>query len=307
MAGGQEVAMAKQVLVSRCDRLGDLVLSLPAANLVQRAGLEVTLHCSAYARDIGLWGLANGLYSRLWVDGEPAPSDLGREAPILALYDSPATTRLMRQLRSRRRFGPYSRSTTYLRYSKGLRQHRSRVAKSEMAYNLDLARGFVSWLGIEPPAFQALPALRVPPDWPSPRPSPDWVAVLSSGGSARNWSVGDYLTWLAERRREDESLDFLVQGIDADERLAALHASGILQQSGVGLVESFGQVRELIAYLAGAKQVLSSSTGPLHIAHAAGVPVYGLYPKEPRVESFARWKPDGYGHGAAVTLVPITE
>lgn len=298
--------MVQKVLLSRCDRLGDLVLSLPAANLVERAGLEVTLHCSAYARDIGLWGLANGLYSRLWVDGDPAPGDLGRETPTLVLYDSPATTRLLKQLRSRRRFGPYSRLTTYLRYSKGIRQHRSRVAKSEMAYNLDLARGFLTWLGLEVPAFQPLPALTLPAEWSSPCPSPDWVAVLSSGGSARNWSVSDYLAWLAEHRQADESLDFLVQGVDAEERRRLLDASGILEQPGVGLVESFGQVRELIVYLAGAKQVLSSSTGPLHIAHAAGVAVFGLYPEEPRVETFARWKPDGFGHGAAVTLVPIT-
>lgn len=297
--------MVQKVVVSRCDRLGDLVLSLPAANLVARAGLEVTLHCSAYARDIGLWGLANGLYSRLWVDGDPPPADVTRETPVLALYDSPATIGVMRALRSRRRFGPYSRATTYFRYSKGMRQHRSRVAKSEMAYNLDLVRGFLAWLGLEPPPFAPLSALKVPAEWQAPRPSPDWVAVLSSGGSARNWTVSDYLNWLAEHRRADDSLDFLVQGVDAEERLCALEASGVLQQPGVGLVENFDAVRDLIAYLAGAKQVLSSSTGPLHIAHAAGVPVYGLYPEEPRVESFARWKPDGYGHGAAVTLVPI--
>ncbi len=297
--------MTQQVLVSRCDRLGDLVLSLPAANLVQRAGLSVTLHCSRYARDIALWGLANGLYHRVWVDGDPAPADLGRDSWGLALYDSPTTSRAFRGLRLRHRFGPYSRSTTYFRYSKGLRQSRSRVAKSEMAYNLDLARGLLRWQGIESPDFEPLPTLTVPGDWASPRRSPDWVAVLSSGGSARNWSVPDYLTWLQANRDADETLDFLVQGADAAERRQVLAASGILQEPGVGLVESFSQVRALIAYLAGAKQVLSSSTGPLHIAHAAGVPVYGIYPERPLVESFARWKPDGYGHDAAVTLVPI--
>ncbi len=296
----------QQVLVSRCDRLGDLVLSLPAANLVARAGLDVTLHCSAYARDIALWGLANGLYARVWVEGDPPPQELGREAWGLALYDAPATVRAFRALRLKRRFGPFSKLTTYLHYGKGIRQHRSRVTKSEMAYNLDLARGLLAWMGLSAPAFQPLPALRLPEGWRAPRPSPDWVAVLSSGGSARNWAVGDYLTWLAEHRRPGESLDFLVQGVDAAERLAALQASGILAEPGVGLVESFSEVRELIAYLAGAGQVLSSSTGPLHIAHAAGVPVYGIYPDQPRVESFARWKPDGYGHGAEVTLVPIT-
>ncbi len=299
--------MALQALVSRCDRLGDLVLSLPAANLVKRAGFRVTLHCSAYARDIGLWGLANDLYDQLWVEGEAPPADLGRATWGLSLYDNQPCKRAFRQLRLKRRFGPYSRSTTYFAYHRGLRQRRSRVAKSEMAYNLDLARAFIAWAGLTAPAFEPLPALRVPDDWPSPRPSPDWVAVLSSGGSAGNWPVERYLGWLAQHRAPGSSLDFLVQGVDAAERRQALLASGILEEPKVGLVEGFASVRDLIAYLAAAGQVLSSSTGPLHIAHAAGVPVWGLYPDAPLVETFARWKPDGYGHGAPVTLVPFSD
>ncbi len=298
--------MGQKVVVSRCDRLGDLVLSLPAANLVQRAGLDVTLHCSAYARDIGLWGQANGLVSRVWVEGEPLPADLGKDTPALSLYDSRITRAAFQHFRRAHRFGPYSKLQSYLRYGRGIRQRRSQVAKSEMAYNLDLARGFLHALGLTPPAFEPLPALKVPEDWQAPRPSPDWVAVLSSGGSARNWAVPDYLAWLKQHRKAGETLDFLVQGVDAEARLEALKASGILSEAGVGLVESFKEVRQLVAYLAGAGQVLSSSTGPLHIAHAAGVPVFGLYPEQPRVETFQRWKPDGYGHGAAITHITIT-
>ncbi|MBC6405147.1 MAG: glycosyltransferase family 9 protein [Rhodospirillales bacterium] len=298
--------MIEKVLVSRCDRLGDLVLSLPAAALVQQAGFDVTLHCSSYARDVAFWGLANGLYREVWVAGQTPPAGLDRDTWGLALYDSKITMEAFRHLRLRRRFGPYSKLPSYLHYDKGLRQRRSRVAKSEMAYNLDLVRGLIAWAGGEAPVFRPLPALRVPADWQAPRPSPDWVAVLSSGGSAKNWPVADYLAWLSDHRKAGDSLDFLVQGVDAQARRQALQDSGILQESGVGLVEGFDSVRHLIAYLAGAGQILSSSTGPLHIAHAAGVPVYGLYPEAPLVETFARWKPDGYGHGVPVTKIAIT-
>lgn len=297
--------MTMQALVSRCDRLGDLVLALPAAALVRRAGFEVTLHCSAYAADVGRWGLANGLYDRVWVAGEPAPPDLGIRTWGLSLYHSQETLRAFRQIGTRQTFGPLGKLDSYLAYRQGIRQRRSRVAKSEMAYNLDLARGLIRWAGLPQPPEEALPALRVPAAWSAPRPSPDWVAVIASGGSAQNWPVPRYLDWLARRRGGGQSLDFLVMGVEAAERRAALQASGILEEPGVGLVESFPSVRALIAYLAGAGQVLSSSTGPLHIAHAAGVPVYGIYPERPKVESFARWKPDGFGGGAPVTLVPL--
>ncbi|GAB5467229.1 MAG: hypothetical protein Kilf2KO_02590 [Rhodospirillales bacterium] len=295
-----------KAVVSRCDRLGDLVLSLPAANLVRRAGFHVTLHCAAYARDIGLWGLANDLYDALWVAGDPPPDHLDRQAWGLALYRNPVTLAGFRELGLKRRFGPYSKPASYLDFTKGLRQRRSRVAKSEMAYNLDLARGLIAWAGLQQPDFAPLPALRVPADWQAPHASPDWVAVLSSGGSAQNWPVARYLDWLAVACPSGSTLDFLVQGVDATARLRELQSSGILEEPGVGLVGAFEEVRHLIAYLAGAGQVLSSSTGPLHIAHAAGVPVYGIYPDEPRVESFARWKPDGYATGASVTRLALT-
>jgi len=295
----------EDAVVSRCDRLGDLVLSLPAAFLLKRAGYRVTLHCSAYARDVGLWGLDNALYDHVWVAGEPPPAGLGRRTWGLALQHSHDTVAAFRRLSLNRSFGPYSKLGSYFVYRQGIRQRRSRVAMSEMAYNLELARGLLRWAGRPEPRAQALPSLAVPARWRSPRPSPAGVAVIASGGSAQNWPVARYLQWLGRHRAPEESLDFLVVGIEAEQRLAELRDSGILEQPGVGLVESFPAVSALIAYLAGAGQVLSSSTGPLHIAHAAGVPVYGIYPKRPRVESFARWKPDGFGEGAPVTLVPL--
>ncbi|MEO1193700.1 MAG: hypothetical protein AAFY02_18230 [Pseudomonadota bacterium] len=280
-------------------------MSLPAANLLRRAGFHVTLHCAAYARDIALWGLENGLYDALWAVGEPPPEHLDRETWGLALYRSKPTLEAFRSLRLKRCFGPYSKPASYLDFTKGLRQRRSQVVKSEMAYNLDLARGLAAWAGLDAPAFVPLPVLHLPERWTSPRPSPDWVAVLSSGGSAQNWPVERYLSWLADQRAPGSSLDFLVQGVDAEARLAALQASGILDQPGVGLVRSFDQIRDLIAYLSGAGQVLSSSTGPLHIAYAAGLPVYGIFPDEPRVESFERWQPAGYANPQRPIKLPL--
>ncbi len=294
-------------VASRCNGLGDVVVSLPAVNLLQRAGFRVTFHTAAYARDIGLWGLANGLYEQLWIAGEPPPPNLGRDTWGLALHHSEDTVAAFRALRLKHRFGRYSKVPTFFFYNGGLFQRRSRSLKSEMTYNLELTRAMIARAGATAPAFEGLPALKLPPGWTAPRPSPDWVVSLSSGGSAQNWPVGRYLDWLARHRKPGSTLDFLVHGVDAAERLQALRASGILSEPGVGLVERFDGIKELIAYLSGAGQVLSSSSGPLHIAHAAGVPVYGIYPDLPVVESFRRWKPDGYAHGAPVTLIPLME
>ncbi len=49
---------------------------------------------------------------------------------------------------------------------------------------------------------------------------------------------------------------------------------------------------ELISFIAGASALVSSSTGPLHIAAATGIKAIGLYsPKRPTHPG--RWKPVG--------------
>jgi ADP-heptose:LPS heptosyltransferase len=293
------------VLVSRCDRLGDLVLSLPALALLRDAGLgERVLHCSAYAADLGLWALHNGLCTSLWVAGQSAPPQLGAGAIGLALFHHPASLAAFAEAEVARSYGPRSKLSSLWSYTASLRQARSRVEKSEMEYNLDLARFLLRRESLRVPEFQGVPALTLPEGWSSPVPSPGLAIVVSNGGSARNWPVSEYVQRADAALAAGQSVHFLVQGVDAVERRAELQASGVLERGALE-VGAFAELRELIAWLAGAGHVLASSTGPLHLAHAAGVSVTGIYPREPRVQRFERWRPHGYWHGAPVRLIEI--
>lgn len=288
---------APPLLVSRCDRLGDLVLSLPALGFLRDAGCtDVTLHCARYAEDVGRWALHNGLCRRIWIDDEAPPAGLA-DAAGLALFHSPVARRAFRRAGIRQSFGPRSRLSAIFAYRRTLAQHRSRVEKSEARYNVDLAAAFLEWRGVPTPNFRGLPALAVPPEFAAPMIAPDVVIAVSNNGSAHNWPLERYVDLARARLAEGRAVDFLVSGIDALARQRALESSGLTQE-GVRIVPPFPRVGDLIAYLAAAREVVSSSTGPLHLAHAAGVPVLGIYPTRPRVQSFARWRPDGYWHGA---------
>jgi ADP-heptose:LPS heptosyltransferase len=293
------------VLVSRCDRLGDLVLSLPTLAFLAAAGFRRRiLHCSAYAADLGLWARHNGLCEGLWVAGQAAPAEVLPGSLGLSLFHHPLSLEAFAQAEVLRSYGPRSKLSSLWSYTSSLRQARSRVAKSEMEYNLDLARFLMLKEGIRVPEFHGLPALALPPDWRSPVDSPALAIVLANGGSARNWPVAEYVARADAALAIGQSVHFLVQGVDALARRAELQASGVLERGAIE-VGAFAELRELIAYLAGAQHVLASSTGPLHLAHAAGVPVTGIYPREPRVQRFDRWRPHGYWHGAPVRLIEI--
>lgn len=302
----QNLNLASMVVVSRCDRIGDLVLSLPSLALLKKSGFRYrVLHCSAYAADIAEWALHNGLCEDIWIAGSVAPRRLAsgaREAWGLCLHLSRESTQAFKSIGLRQTLGPRTKLWALWNLSHSIAQHRSRVEKSEMEYNLDLVRALVRQVGGESVDFEGLAALQVPTTWVAPRPSPDLVIVASNRGSARDWPLGRYLEKAREALDAGRSVDLLLSGDDATEKKAALSAERGLER--LGVVGSFARVRELVAYLAGAKEVISSSTGPLHIAHAAGVPVVGIYPRE-RVQSFDRWRPHGYWHDASVRFCEI--
>ncbi len=291
--------MIPPVVVSRCDRLGDLILSLPTLGYLRQAGFDhIVLHCAPYASDIGLWAKFNGLCDELWVAGE-APPFLAKDSVGLCLQLSKESVDGFKSAGLTKTLGPRTKLHALWSFKKSIAQHRSRVEKSEMAYNLDLATNLMKWLGIAPPEWIGLSALKIPPNWHSPRPSPDLILVVSNKGSATNWPVEKYIEVAKENK--NKTVEFLVSGSDASVRKQSLLDGGISAEKIVG---DFLKLHELIAYLAAAKEVISSSTGPLHIAHAAGVPVLGVFPRD-RVQSFKRWRPDGYWHESTVKYVEI--
>jgi ADP-heptose:LPS heptosyltransferase len=293
--------MSRPLLVSRCDRLGDLILSLPALGFLRDAGFgDVWLHSSAYASAIGEWAAHNGLVRGVWPEGSEAPEALKNKKNLagLSLFHCPEAVAAFKKLGIRDSVGPRTRLSAIWGYGKSVAQHRSRVEKSEMAYNVDMARAFLAYDMSEEPEFHGLPALKLPPSWSSPVKGTDLLVVASNGGSAHNWPMSRYIETAQAALGAGKSVQFLVHGTDAEERIREFRASKIAARA--ELLPSFATLRELIAHIASCGETLSSSTGPLHIAHAAGRPVTGIYPVEPKVQSFQRWRPDGYWHAAPV-------
>ncbi|MBS1983490.1 MAG: glycosyltransferase family 9 protein [Bdellovibrionales bacterium] len=286
-------------VVSRADRLGDLILSLPVLGLLRRAGCpRIALHVSSYARGVGEWAQRNGLCDDLWT----AQSSEGYANGVgLALVHVPAAREIFGRAGIQRTMGPRSKLSALWSYTRSVGQRRSRVAMSEMQYNLELAREALRWVGMPVPEFVGLPALKIPPEWRSLVAS-HTVLVVSNRGSAADLPLADYLTWARKEIAAGRSVDLLVSGDDAEAKVQGIEQSGILRE-GARMVRSLPAVRDLIAYLGSAEHVVSSSTGPLHLAHAAGVPVTGIYPRQPVTQSFARWRPDGYWHSAPVRYV----
>jgi hypothetical protein len=135
----------KHILVSRTDRIGDLILSLPVFQSLKASfpGVKVTALVSPYAREVveahpdvdhvELLSRADTLPTLIWKFRQ-----LECDA-FLALYPRPTIALAARVARIPLRVGVSYRWWSFL-YNKRIPVHRSKCDRHESDYNLDLVR-----------------------------------------------------------------------------------------------------------------------------------------------------------------------
>ncbi|MBI1860007.1 MAG: glycosyltransferase family 9 protein [Deltaproteobacteria bacterium] len=298
-------------MVARNDRLGDALMALPSLLSLRMAypELAIDFFCrEAVLPALRSWLLKNqieGITS--WPQGGLRKAYNG----ILFLFSD---TDLMYEAWREWigvRVGIYSRPASFLLLNGGIIQHRSRAAKNEAEYNLDLTELFAKKLFGErkltlPPKI-SLPENR----WESERVAAwlgdagvegDFVVVHPGmGGSALNASVETYVR-LVRSLLEAGRRVVLSQGpAPLDAELAATLTERIS-----GLVRFFGlTLQETAELFRRSCLVVAPATGPLHLAHYVGVETLGIF-SPVRAQHRDRWAPWG-GTGKVNVLVPSVE
>lgn len=298
----------QRILLARTDRIGDVVLSLPAASLIKNRIPGTVVHfltrpytapLAAMAPDVdevitdqgqGAWGLSRKLATGGY-DAAVVLHPTGRLAWALLLAGVPVRA-----------------GTAYRAYSLLLNRrillHRKDSPSHELELNLEMVcRGL--GLGGEDPNRQAYrPKIVISPERKAEAKTLLGLSSKSlvivhpgSGGSARDWPLANFANLLD--RLSAEGFELAVTLGPGEERLRQtiepMLSCRVRWVSGLDL----GQ---LAAVLSLAKLVVSNSTGPLHLATAVGSRALGIYcPVEPCLPR--RWGPYGPGHGAMIPNV----
>ena len=294
----------QKILVCRTDRIGDFVSSLPVFEVLgNRLGLEVSVLCRPLTAPL----LENNPFVSQGILFEPDREKevLGeiksrRFGAILTLVNDPTALRLLPRLQEIPvRIGPLSKPKMVFYYNYPVLQKRSRSVQNEADYNLDLLRP-LGYNGSQPPKpklyftppeerdfLARLPALL-------PRLDPEQGYVVmhpGMSGSALNWPESHYGELLG--RMVERGLTVVLTGMGSQEALLVERlVQGVPQrfQSQVfGLVDRLG-LRELGLLCRFARGFVGPSTGPTHVAGAAGVPLVSFYPPI-LVQSATRWAP----------------
>lgn len=296
-----------KILVTRTDRLGDLVLALPVADLLAELHPDWTVE---FLVAPGLEAVAKAQEHvagvRAWRDDWPADRQqaladelraAGFDAALMLQYRRELAL-VLRRAGIPRVFGPYSRLTSWFLLHGGLRQGRSRSGRHEMDLNLELACALAGMKGAR--RKQALAAARRPRlklDAEQAAWGRKWreteaagarkVALIhpGSGGSALDWEAVRFAE-VANLLARKPGVRAFITGGAADARMVRQVASGL--DAGVGVLLERFTLSRFMAVLAAGDVLVAPSTGPLHLAAALGTPTVGLFPPAPVMHA-ARW------------------
>lgn len=295
----------KRILLIRTDRIGDVVLTTPAATVLKERfpAIHITFMARAYTRPILQQhchidevltyepeGRHRGLQGHWQLAGELRAQNF--DAAIL-FYPRPALAAALRKAAIPIRIGVGYRWYS-LMLNRRIYEHRKHGRKHELEHNLTLLRPLVGEAPITTPrfAFEISPRLK---EWRYSAlremniPAHYIMLHPGNGGSAPNLSVEQYrrvIRFLLKSSahhivvsgtlQEGELIQSILEGMEASPRV--INAAGRFD------------MEQLMAIISGAKLFLSSSTGPLHIANAFSIPLAGFYcPADPC--SPRRWGP----------------
>jgi len=305
MTGPLDIQQGDHILVSRTDRLGDLILALPLAETlkIRYPECRISVLASLYASPVlenndRIDGIVRVQNDQL-VNNRRYKRELlqtivrGGYRAVVVLYPERRISRMLYDAGIPNRIGTAGRfHSAFFNYR--LYHSRKENKKHELEYNLDFLKFFQAGSTVATPVVCLLDreisnAKRILRETGI---GADFVVLHpGSGGSADSWPLEHFFRLYAILA--DSDLDVIISG-SAEE---AETYGQLMEVSGEPVKTITGQtdVRTLAAVLSLASVVVANSTGPLHLAAAVGTRVVGLYPRK-NVMSPVRWGPIGEGH-----------
>jgi heptosyltransferase-3 len=306
-----------KVLVTRTDRLGDLVLSLPVLSCLKKARPDWSIQALVALSSVPVVENDPSL-DRIWTwDGgrEQDRSELmsalreeGFSASVMLHYDHELAG-LLKKAGIRRRHGPLSKLGSWFRLNRGTIQNRSRCRSHETEYNLQLARRLLG-RGHRADCQEMDPVLTISAGQRQQglelrrelAPAADTVVFVhpGSGGSALDWEP-ERFAGVANSLAALEGFAVFITGAGGDAAMVE-GVRALLDPRVQVMLDRFG-LRDFLGFLAAGDLMIAPSTGPLHLAAALDVAAVGIYPPVPTM-SPSRWGPRGE---LARALVPEVE
>jgi ADP-heptose:LPS heptosyltransferase len=292
-----------KILITRTDKLGDVILTLPMISEVKRIfpDSEISFLTRSFVKD-----LIEGYYS---FDKLIILEELGGFFPFLKFlkkekFDTVVNVfprfnlALLFYLAGiKRRVGTGYRWYSFL-FNKKLYEHRKHALKHESEYNIDLlktitgrARYHSNYFFVYPDAekLQLEQKLKMY----NLSMSDKYIIVhAGSKGSAKDWSAENFKKYVNIFVREFVNVKVVLTGIAEEEQIIKNIYDSVPGENKKNVIRLSGKLnlKELMILIDNTVLFVSNSTGPIHIAGALKKNIIGFYPNQKPMNE-KRWRP----------------
>jgi lipopolysaccharide heptosyltransferase II len=297
-----EIIDRDKILISRTDRLGDLILALPFIDTFKNSypNCKVDVVSSLYASPI----LENkdSIHKIIKVQNDQLLSNklykkdllqrIRKEnyKAVIVLFPDRQMSRMFFKADIPLRIGTAGRYHSIF-FSHLLMHSRKKNIKHESSYNLDFMQFFRKGNLVKNPnvILREKELLNAKKILASSGVNDNFILIHpGSGGSAESWSFENFMKLY--QILQMENLNLVITGSEKEgERIDQITEKMSLN---VNKITGETDLRTLAAVLSMADVVVANSTGPLHLATAVGTKVVGLYPRKSAM-SPVRWGPLG--------------
>ena len=291
----------KRFLLIRTDRVGDTILTLPAVTALRKKYPCAFISFLAQPYTVPLIEKYEGI--DLLLTYEPEGRHRGWQGilklcnqlgnlnfdVVLMFYPRPELAFALRLARIPLRIGTGFRWYSFL-MNKRIYEHRKDCIKHESEYNLSLLDSL-------------LPEQANQPEYNFKKWSPEsWWEEFSremncseyaivhpgNGSSAPNLNAEQYIL-IIRLLLENTSWTVLLTGISEEKKMVS-ELADCFQEDRVKKVAGRFSLADLFSVIRNSSLLITSSTGPLHMANAAGTPLLGFFcPAKPHTPN--RWGP----------------
>lgn len=300
------------ILVSRTDGLGDVLLALPSLFYLRSvlADSQIDFLCKKEYEPVVSPTLADARIETLAYEQTGILSARRYDA-VLVLFSDPRWMLACARARIPLRVGAYSKLISLWTLHHGIFQRRSKGLKHEAEYNLELAKKLGKLISGKPQEFDSA-RIRLKEDPYSKESAKEALSNLGiescdpflvlhpgMGMSAVNLSPKSYLELIDQLSKKHAMPLVLSVGPSSYDQEMGKEILRCKKKLRVIHNLSLAVVMEVFRR---ASLVVAPSTGPLHLAHFVGTRTLGLY-SPVRSHHPRRWAPWG-GAGESLAILP---
>ena len=296
---GKKIMEIKRILVSRTDKIGDLVLSIPSFFMLKKMypNAELVVIVRKYNVDI----VKNLPYiDRIVIIDEYSKAELLEKIAyfkadvFIALYNDSYIASLARASKAKIKIGPISKLSSFFTYNKGVLQKRSLSLKNEGQYNLDLVtkidrKRFAILYELNTKLILTDENKKVADVYFKENSIEGKTLVVNPfiGGSAKNITDEQYISILKKVKEKMPDLNIIITSYTTDEE----RTEKLCKDIGKDKIFAFSNGASILntaSIIDRADVYFGASTGPTHIAGALGKKIVAIYPHK-KTQSPTRW------------------